>query len=919
MPMTTQARKVIAMPRLTAAQMFDTSLLKRMAAATPEEALAALGTSRDGLTEAEAAERLHRYGRNQIAREKPPAWYVHLAQAFSNPFSAILMVLAIVSYFTDVRTAPHADWTKVIILLVMIVISSLVRFVQEYRSTVAAERLKAMVKTTATVIRRPDDQAASAPSPSTAQPAGARREIPISELVPGDIVVLSAGDMIPADLRLLTAKDLFVSQSALTGESMPVEKYHQIPAAGQAETAADRREDALASPVLCFMGTNVVSGSATGVVVATGDRTLFGALAGRIVGRRAPTSFDIGVNKVTWVLIRFIAVMVPVVFLINGFTKHNWSEALLFALSVAVGVTPEMLPMVVSANLAKGSIRMAKHKVIVKRLNAIQNLGAMDILCTDKTGTLTQDKVVLERHLDVTGKDSHEVLRLAFLNSYHQTGLKNLLDHAIINHVEMDQEEEMLAKYPKIDEIPFDFVRRRMSVIVQNGGGRHLLICKGAVEEIFDVCKYVLINSQVRPLDAETRANVQRVTAEMNREGLRVVAVAFKSIEDEPAKKEAYSVADEKDLTLAGYIGFLDPVKDTAGEAIKALRDYGVQVKILTGDNELVTLKVCRDVGLDVKGIVLGSEIDELSDDELAELAERTTVFAKLNPLHKSRVIRALRSKGHTVGYLGDGINDAGALRDADVGISVDTATDIAKESADIILLENSLTVLREGVIQGRTIFGNIVKYIKMAASSNFGNMFSVLPASIFLPFLPMLPLQILILNLIYDFSQFALPWDQMDEEFLREPRKWDASGLSRFMLYIGPCSSVYDLATYYLMWFVFGGGLRGPGGAYVNAGLFQAGWFIESMMSQTLIIHMIRTRKIPFIQSTAAPPVILATTTAIAAACIIPFTRLGAHVGMQPLPASYWPWLAGIVVLYMIQTQLVKTFYMKKFNGEWL
>lgn len=918
--MTALARKVITMPRLTTARTLDTSMLKKMAAATPEEALATFETSRDGLTEAEATERLHRYGRNQIAREKPPAWYVHLAQAFSNPFSAILMVLGIVSYFTDVRTAEHADWTKVVILLVIISISGLARFVEEYRSTVAAERLKAMVKTTATVIRRPDDPTGEATPAPAAQLAGVRREVPISELVPGDIVVLSAGDMIPADLRLLTAKDLFVSQSALTGESMPVEKYHQAPAtAGRDEMTGGRSEDALASPVLCFMGTNVVSGSATGVVVATGDRTLFGALAASVVGQRAPTSFDIGVNKITWVLIRFIAVMVPVVFLINGLTKHNWSEALLFALSVAVGVTPEMLPMVVSANLAKGSLRMAKHKVIVKRLNAIQNLGAMDILCTDKTGTLTQDKVVLERHLDVTGKESHEVLRLAFLNSYHQTGLKNLLDHAIINHVEMDQEEEMLAKYPKIDEIPFDFVRRRMSVIVQNGGGRHLLICKGAVEEIFDVCKYVLVDGQVWPLDDETRANIQRVTAEMNREGLRVVAVAYRSIEEEPAKKEAYSVADEKDLTLAGYIGFLDPVKDTAGEAIKALRDYGVQVKILTGDNELVTLKVCRDVGLEVKGFVLGSEIDALSDDELAELAERTTVFAKLNPLHKSRVIRALRSKGHTVGYLGDGINDAAALRDADVGISVDTATDIAKESADIILLENSLTVLREGVIQGRTIFGNIVKYIKMAASSNFGNMFSVLPASIFLPFLPMLPLQILILNLIYDFSQLALPWDQMDEEFLRQPRKWDASGLSRFMLYIGPCSSVYDLATYYLMWFVFGGGLRGPGGAYVNAGLFQAGWFIESMMSQTLIIHMIRTRKIPFIQSTAALPVILATTAAIAAACIIPFTPLGARVGMQPLPVSYWPWLAGIVALYMIQTQLVKTFYMKKFNGEWL
>jgi Mg2+-importing ATPase len=893
----------------------DTALLRKVGAALPEEALRILDSDSQGLTENGAADRVRRFGRNEVAREKPQKWYVQLAESFKNPFSGILIVLGVISYFTDVRSAAAADWTKVIMLSVMIILSGLTSFIQEYRSAKAAEALKAMVRTTATVIRRPDEDGSAPVEPAGATVAGVSRnsrEIPLAELVPGDIVALSAGDMIPADLRVLSSKDLFVSQSTLTGESLPLEKQPQPDPAGMPANPLEAR-------TLCFMGTNVVSGSALAVVVNTGDRTYFGSMAGSIVGHRQETSFDVGVKKVSWVLIRFIMMMSPVVFLINGLTKGNWAEALVFALAVAVGVTPEMLPMVVSANLAKGSIRMAKHKVIVKRLNSIQNFGAMDILCTDKTGTLTEDRVVLERHLDVTGADSHDVLRLAFLNSYHQTGLKNLLDHAVINHIEMDEEEAILAQYPKIDEIPFDFNRRRMSVIVQNGGGRHLLICKGAVEEIFASSTRVEIDGELRPLDEATKQDVLRVTAGMNEDGMRVVAVAYKSITEPTEKKTTYAISDESDLVLAGYIGFLDPAKESAGAAVQALREYGVDVKILTGDNDLVSRKICRDVGLEAKHIILGSEIDGLTDEQLAELAERTTVFAKLTPLHKSRVITALRSKGHTVGFMGDGINDAPALRDADVGISVDTAADIAKESADIILLEKSLTVLREGVIQGRTVFGNIVKYIKMAASSNFGNMFSILPASAFLPFLPMLPLQILILNLIYDFSQLSLPFDRMDDEFLRQPRKWDPAGLARFMFYIGPCSSVYDLLTYCLMWFVFKGGAQNAAGVYINAGLFQAGWFVESMMSQTLIIHMIRTRRIPFLQSTASLPVILSTTIAIATVCVIPFTALGARVGMLPLPHSYWPWLAGLIVCYMLQTQLVKTMYMRKFNGEWL
>ncbi|MHB0886584.1 MAG: magnesium-translocating P-type ATPase [Bacillota bacterium] len=916
---------------ISAKSAVDTEFLHKAAEATPEDVLRLLDSAPTGLTDDQVEERVRRHGKNEVAREKPPKWYAQLLEGFSNPFSGILIVLGIVSYFTDVRLAPKADWTKVIMLAGMIVISGLTRFIQEYRSTRAAEQLKAMVRTTATVIRGPGGAAgANGAVGATGANERNRREVPIVDLVPGDLVALAAGDMIPADLRLISSKDLFVSQSALTGESLPVEKFHapQAPAANAAsEAAANGGGPAavangggpLEARTLCFMGTNVVSGSAVGVVVSTGHRTYFGSMAGSILGHRAMTSFDVGINKMSWVLIRFITAMVPIVFFINWLTKGSWSEALLFALAVAVGVTPEMLPMVVSANLAKGSVRMSRQKVIVKRLNSIQNFGAMDILCTDKTGTLTQDRVVLERHLDVSGHTSPEVLRLAFLNSYHQTGLRNLLDRAVIDHVDMDEEEAILSQYPKIDEIPFDFMRRRMSVVVQNGGGRHLLICKGAVEEMLRISNRVEIDGQVKPLDEAIIEDVTSVTTAMNEDGLRVVAVAYRAFEDPATRKESYSVADEKDLILVGYIGFLDPAKDSAGEAVRALYQYGVDVKILTGDNDLVSRKICRDVGIEVKGVVLGDQIDELSDAELGDLAERTTIFAKLNPLHKSRVILVLRSKGHTVGYMGDGINDAAALRDADVGISVDTAADIAKESADIILLEKSLTVLREGIIQGRTVFGNIVKYIKMAASSNFGNMFSVLPASAFLPFLPMLPLQILTLNLIYDLSQLSLPWDRMDEEFLRRPRKWDASGLSRFMFYIGPCSSVYDLATYYLMWFVFRGGLQGAGGAYVNAGLFQAGWFVESMMSQTLIIHMIRTRKVPFLQSTASLPVIASTTLAIGAACVIPFTFIGARIGLRPLPVTYWPWLAGIVVLYMLQTQMVKVFFMRKFRGEWL
>jgi len=877
-----------------------------------EAKLIALKTTRAGLTEDEAHDRLVRYGPNEVAHERPPKWYVQFFSAFKNPFIIVLVILVIVSLITS----PN-DLTGPTIIGVMIAVSVVIRFWQEFRSTQAAEKLKAMVSTKASVIRRlpPEDGISSL----TAEMIGVnlrktvpqKREVPLRELVPGDIVVLAAGDMIPADVRLLTSKDLFVSQAVLTGESMPVEKYDTM--AGVVEkramAAIDKPAGMFDLPNVCFMGTNVVSGSGTALVLATGSDTYFGSLSRGILGQRPMTSFDKGVNKVTWLLIRFIVVMVPVVLLINGFTKHNWKDAFFFALSVAVGLTPEMLPLIVTANLARGAIAMSRQKVIVKRLNAIQNFGAMDVLCTDKTGTLTQDKVIMEHHVDVVGRESHATLQLAFLNSYHQTGLKNLLDRAVLHHAEMHPEEDRLTQYRKVDEVPFDFMRRRMSVVVETNEGKHLLVCKGAVDEIFRECSQVKIGSEIGSINEQIRTHVIRVTKEMNEDGMRVVAVAYKEL---PPEKTNYSVSDERELILAGYIGFLDPPKESAAEAIKALHRHGVAVKVLTGDNEVVTRKICKDVDLTIENAALGADIENLSEGELADLAERTTVFAKLNPIQKARVIRALKSRGHTVGYMGDGINDAPALRDADVGISVDNAVDIAKESADIILLEKSLLVLERGVIEGRTTFGNIVKYIKMTASSNFGNVFSVLIASAFLPFLPMLAIQLLVQNLLYDLSQLSIPWDRMDEEFLVKPRKWDASSLRNFMIFIGPISSIFDITTFLLLWHVF------KANSDARQSFFQSGWFIEGLLSQTLIVHMIRTQKIPFIQSVATAPVVLLTSAIMAFGVWVPFSPFSRALGLQALPWSYFPWLFGTLLCYCVLTQIVKVQYMRWFKS-WL
>ncbi len=868
--------------------------------------LASLETTHAGLDEAQIEDRLDRDGTNEAAHEKPPHWALQFARTFWNPFIIVLLVLAAVQLVTS------DDLTGPIIIAVMVGISVVLSFTQEFRSSRAAEKLKAMVRNTATVTRRASDGHSE------------RIEVPVIELVAGDIVHLSAGDMVPADLRLLSAKDLFISQAILTGESLPVEKTaseHARPAATHAGP--------LDLPSVCYMGTNVVSGSATGVVVATGPRSYLGSLAHTLASDRAETSFDRGVKSVSWLLIRFMAVMVPIVFLIQGFGKGDWLEAFLFAISVAVGLTPEMLPLIVTANLAKGALAMSRRKVVVKQLNAIQNFGAMDVLCTDKTGTLTLDRIVLEQHLDLDGEESDDALEYGYLNSHFQTGLKNLMDKAVLAHRDL---EDSIAKWKVVDEIPFDFQRRRMSVVLTSvdeelsqalpspGAAHHplppagegkvdLLVCKGAVEEMLSICAFARHGDQDIPLTDHRRNSIRAMTHDLNEDGLRVLIVAVRR---QPAVNRAYGIADETGLTAIGCLAFLDPPKDTAHTAIAALNHHGVAVKVITGDNEAVTRKICREVGLDVTHSVLGRDIEELDDPALDDLVARTTVFAKMSPLQKSRVVESLQRRGHTVGFLGDGINDAAALRRADVGISVDTATDIAKESADIILLEKNLMVLEEGVLEGRVTFGNIVKYIKMTASSNFGNVFSMLIASIFLPFLPMLPLQILVLNLLYDISQLSIPFDRMDEEYVRKPRQWDAGDLKRFMFWVGPTSSIFDITTFALLWYWFGAN------APAHQAFFQSGWFVESLLTQTLIVHMIRTRRIPFLQSAASAPVLGLTTAIIAIGIAIPYTVLGRHLGMVELPFEYFGWLAATVIAYCVLTQLVKTLYVRRF-ARWL
>src|SRR5579859_983476 len=840
-----------------------------------EAVLAALGTRLTGLSGDEVATRQAQYGPNQIAREHKTSFARRLLDNVKNPLVILLTALGIISFLTG-------DIPGTIVIFIMVLLGVVLRFFQELRADNAAEKLRAMVSTTATVVRDGKDL-----------------EVPLKDLVPGDVVRLAAGDMVPADARVLAAKDLFVNQAALTGESLPVEKTPGV--------AGPEVKNPLELPNTCFLGSNVESGTATAVVIHTGERTYFGSLAATIAGARQLTSFDKGINSFTWLMIRFMMVMVPAVFLINGLIKQDWLEAFLFALAVAVGLTPEMLPMIVTVNLSSGALAMAKKKVIVKRLNSIQNFGAMDVLCTDKTGTLTEGKIVLEKHLNAHGNDSERVLQFGYMNSYYQTGLKNLMDAAILDYGHLEEELKVKTDHRKIDEIPFDFQRRRMSVIVEDNHNQQTLICKGAVEEVMRLSTRVEIDGQVLDVQPEHDAHRKQLVKHLNEQGFRVVGLAYRTFpgdNDEPH----YTVKDESDLTLLGFLAFLDPPKASATEALERLKALHVAVKILTGDNDIVTGYICGKVGLPADQILLGSQMEGLSDADLGKAVSGAKVFAKLAPAQKKQIIQALQQQGHVVGFMGDGINDAPALKAADVGISVNSAVDIAKESSDIILLENSLLVLEQGVKEGRRVFGNIVKYIKMAASSNFGNMFSVVGASAFLPFLPMLPIQVLANNLLYDFSQTTIPSDDVDPEWLTNPRKWTIGDIQRFIIFLGPISSIFDYMTFYIMLVVFH--------TANNPALFHTGWFVESLFTQTLIIHVIRTNKIPFVQSRASWPLIVSSILIVAFGAWLTVSPVAGALGFVPLPGLYWLLLAGMLVAYVALTQVVKTWYYRRFGA---
>jgi Mg2+-importing ATPase len=865
--------------------------LTEAAAKASAEVLQMLGTGPAGLTEAEAAERLQRYGPNEVASEEKHGWWHRLYTAARNPLVILLTVLAILSFATG-------DFRAGTVMLLMVILGLSLRFVQETRANTAAAKLKAMISVTATVVRE-----------------GQTREIPLRDLVPGDLVKLACGDMIPGDVRLIAAKDLFVIQATLTGESLPVEKTDGVDTREKASTIERSN--------LCFLGTSVETGSGTAVMVATGPQTYFGKVARSLAGQQVDTAFDKGVKKFTWLMIRFMAVMVPLVFLINWFTKHDWKEAFFFALAVAVGLTPEMLPMIVSVCLSKGALAMSKKKVIVKKLNSIQNFGAMDVLCTDKTGTLTMDHVILELHVDVFKNESEEVLRDAYIISHFQTGLRNVLDRAILKHKEVHTDLGV-EKYTKVDELPFDFSRRMMSVAVELPNGERQLITKGAPESVFAKCTHFESKGEIFPMDPIFVGDLIEQVNDLSEDGFRVLAVATKKLD----KRSTYSKADESELVLTGYLAFLDPPKDTARKAIEVLRQHGVTVKVLTGDNDLVTRKVCSEVGIQAEKIVLGRDVEAMSDTQLSEAVECSDIFARLSPAHKQRIVKALQSKRHVVGFMGDGINDAPALRAADVGISVDNAVDIAKESADMILLEKSLMVLEEGVLEGRKVFVNILKYIRMGASSNFGNMFSVIGASAWLPYMPMAPIQVLTNNLLYDFSQVPIPTDNVGPMQTAKPRPWNMGEIGKFIVFIGPISSIFDYTTYAIMWFIFKcshlnlaappalaarfANATAPDDKYAAA-LFHTGWFVESLMTQILIVHVIRTNLIPFIQSRASWQLTVNTLLIMAIAAYLPFSPLASFLGFVPLPPLYWLLLLLTLVCYVGLTQFVKVLLLRK------
>ncbi len=836
------------------------------AAYTKEALYEQLKTSERGLAEQEAKERLLEYGLNEPAKKKKRTILREILSRLVNPLVIVLLIIGGFSLF-------FGEKLSAVIVTVMAVMSVGLAFIQEHRAGKAAEKLQEMVRTTATVWRN-----------------GRSKEISIREIVPGDIVDLFAGDMIPADLRIVSCKDLFINQSSLTGESFPIEKTC-VPLAPKTNSIAELTN-------IAFMGSSVVSGTALGVVIKTGIATQFGELSRRLATIRIETNFDKGINSFVMLMVKIMICMVAFIFAIVAFRRGNFIEGLLFSLSVAVGLTPEMLPMIVTLNLSKGAIAMSKKDVIVKRLNSIQNFGAMDVLCTDKTGTLTMDKIILEKHCDVVRKEDDGVLQDAYVNSFYQTGLKNLLDRAILKH-----EKLLVGQHKKVDEIPFDFSRKLMSVVVETDGA-HRIISKGAPEEVFKRCSYYELDGEIFDMEPLIVSDLKEEFDFLSSDGFRVLAIAYKSFDN---KKEAYSKDDEKDLILKGYIAFLDPPKPSARRAIQALKKLGIDFKVLTGDNELVTRKICSEVGLDVKGMVIGEQVEKSGDSELRELVKTTNVFARLSPLQKERVIHALHANGHTVGYLGDGNNDAPALKTSDVGISVNNAVDIAKESADIILLKKSLMVLEDGVMEGRKTFGNIIKYIKMGSSSNFGNMFSMTGGSMFLPFLPMLPIQILLNNFLYDVSQVAIPTDNVDKDYILKPRPWNIKYIRNFMTIIGPISSIYDFLTFGVMLFIF----------HASAELFHTGWFVESLCTQTLIIHIIRTGKIPFIESRPSRFMVVMSIFIVTIGIAMPFTPLATAFGFVPLPPMYFVALFIMLVSYLLLVQVIKVWFIKKYGYE--
>lgn len=822
-------------------------------------------TRLNGLTDAEAEERLEEYGHNEPARKRKRTIFVQILVKFGNPLVVVLLIIAAFSLY-------FGEEINALFVSLMAVISVFLSFIQEHRAGREAEKLSEMVRATATVYRN-----------------GTPREIKIREIVPGDVVDLFAGDMIPADLRIISCKDLFINQASLTGESFPIEKI-AVPMQPKNAAISELRN-------IAFMGSSVVSGTALGLVIKTGISTQFGEISRRLTTMRVETSFDKGIRRFTWLMIRLMLIMVVVIFAINAISKGNPIEALLFSLAVAVGLTPEMLPMLVAINLSKGAIEMAEKKVIVKRLNSIQNFGAMDVLCTDKTGTLTLDKIIIEKHCNVAGNEDEDVLRYAYINSFYQTGLKNLLDRAILDHESM-----LVEQFKKLDEIPFDFARKMMTVVVETDG-KHKLISKGATEEVYRRCTRYELAGDVYDIDNVILPDLKEEHDNLSSQGFRVLGIAYKDMD---VKKEVYSKEDETDLILKGYVAFLDPPKPTAQKAIKALKKRGIECKVLTGDNELVTKKICSDVGLDVKGLVTGDHIDQLNDQDLQQLAEKTTVFARVSPLQKERIIHALHRNNHIVGYLGDGINDAPALKASDVGISVNNAVDIARESADIILLKKSLMVLEDGVIEGRKTFGNIVKYIKMGSSSNFGNMLSMTGASLFLPFLPMAPIQILLNNFLYDLSQVAIPTDEVDKEYLAAPRPWSIESIRRFMLIMGPISSIFDFITYGVLLLLS-----------ASPELFRTVWFLESLATQTLVIHVIRTSKIPFVQSMPSRFLIMTSILIVLIGFAMPFSPLRAVFAFVHPPFYYFAIVLAIVSAYLFMVNLVKGWFVRKYGHE--